>query len=596
MPGWLKPSGQFGLGLQSIFLIADKFEMITKAEDEPGKKIIFENGNNNTGYITVEANDRHERGTTVKIHIDEAKIEASDIQTDELSFKLKDKKDFIMELIINKAKNNQFIGELGKKYKKASCIDMKNYFEVSINKIDNFNEKKEIGSNKSLFSDNSLGCFLENGELQVSNINSQEKLVFEYFERESKSLCRIAFVLPKIEDYEEGERFNFDSSDQEICELYFKNVFVCELYSNSKYMFEEMKYFKFSLNLFDNKADSILEISRNAIKENYRTEFSKVTRHTLINVFQAINNNLIEKKIDLEAYNLTILYQLFKFFGINTRKFMNMYENKLQKVSFWEEFYCEFNEDRDEIKLNRTFDEIFKARFKIIDPVDYRYHFSNLWGNLLDKIDDRKVEKIDTKEVAVNELEVNKYLPSITFDRSSLISYSTIASKIVKLNNEFYYFFEYAPFIISDNQILQKYDEIFLIDEFVNISKEKEREMIGLDNFKNLAVEKIQYERLTHIIKLPFKDEHYDRVLDSIKNDHAFDKKIFKKEVMNTDYFYCLIDHVSSEKKLHTAEIIHAYEELIDKYIELLIKPDEEDNPYKEFVKCLVYANEKAED
>ncbi|EHJ00363.1 hypothetical protein CDLVIII_3814 [Clostridium sp. DL-VIII] len=595
MPGWLKPSGQFGLGLQSIFLISDKFEMITKSHDEPGKKIIFENVNNNTGYITVEPNNRHERGTTVKIHIDEAKIEASDFQTDELSFKLKDKKDFIMELILSKAKNNQFIGELGEN---DSSFDIKNYFYVNIHKIDKFNQKEDIPSNKSLFSDNSLGCFLENGELQITTINSQEKLVFEYFERENKSLCKIAFVLPEIENREEGELFKFTIKSGELCELYYKNVFVCELYSDSKYMFDrqEMKYFKFSLNLFDNKADSILEISRNAIKENYRTEFSKVVRHTLINVFQAINNNLIEKRIELEEYNLTILYQLFKFFGINTDKFIETYRNKLWKFSFVEKFYRHNFDNPGHIELNTTIDEIFKAKYKIIEAVKDRYYVTNSFRDFLDKIDDKKVEKINIKDVADNILEVKKYLNGITFDGDSLISHSLIASKIVKLNNEFYNLYEFAPFIISENQVLPMYDEIYLIDLFVKISKEKEREMIGLENFKNLVIEKFEDYRLKYIIKLPFKDEHYDKVIDSIKKDLSFDKSMFKKEVVNTDYFNCLVDYVSSKKKLHSDEIRHAYEKLIDKYMELLIKPDEKDNPYKEFVKCLVDANEEVED
>jgi len=38
MPEYIKPSGAFGIGLQSIFMICKKFEIITKTIDEPAKK------------------------------------------------------------------------------------------------------------------------------------------------------------------------------------------------------------------------------------------------------------------------------------------------------------------------------------------------------------------------------------------------------------------------------------------------------------------------------------------------------------------------------------------------------------------------------
>ena len=39
MPVWLRPSGAFGMGLQSIFLLSNQFEVITKTSDEAAKKL-----------------------------------------------------------------------------------------------------------------------------------------------------------------------------------------------------------------------------------------------------------------------------------------------------------------------------------------------------------------------------------------------------------------------------------------------------------------------------------------------------------------------------------------------------------------------------
>ena len=41
MPYWLKPTGAFGIGLQSLFLVTNKFTVQTKADNEPPKEIEF---------------------------------------------------------------------------------------------------------------------------------------------------------------------------------------------------------------------------------------------------------------------------------------------------------------------------------------------------------------------------------------------------------------------------------------------------------------------------------------------------------------------------------------------------------------------------
>lgn len=53
MPYFLKPTASFGLGLQSIFMLTDKFEILTKSEGEDLKKIVFENARESNGYISI---------------------------------------------------------------------------------------------------------------------------------------------------------------------------------------------------------------------------------------------------------------------------------------------------------------------------------------------------------------------------------------------------------------------------------------------------------------------------------------------------------------------------------------------------------------
>ncbi len=43
MPVWLRPTGGFGIGIQSAFMLTDAVVFITKSEKEPrGKKIVIE--------------------------------------------------------------------------------------------------------------------------------------------------------------------------------------------------------------------------------------------------------------------------------------------------------------------------------------------------------------------------------------------------------------------------------------------------------------------------------------------------------------------------------------------------------------------------
>ena len=72
MPGWLKPTAGFGIGLQSIFLLVDDFEMITSTGTEAFVATVhsYRMG----GYLQLKRqNDVPARGTTVRIKFNASK-------------------------------------------------------------------------------------------------------------------------------------------------------------------------------------------------------------------------------------------------------------------------------------------------------------------------------------------------------------------------------------------------------------------------------------------------------------------------------------------------------------------------------------------
>lgn len=53
MPEWLRPNGRFGIGLQSVFLVGDTFQCITRTRQKECYKITFHSGATGDGHIDV---------------------------------------------------------------------------------------------------------------------------------------------------------------------------------------------------------------------------------------------------------------------------------------------------------------------------------------------------------------------------------------------------------------------------------------------------------------------------------------------------------------------------------------------------------------
>ena len=86
MPAWLKPSGVFGIGLQSVFQLTDSIEFYTRQPNQPERKITLYSYGKNKGQIDVcevppnedgMFYDNTAQGTNVKIIIDPHKMIAS---------------------------------------------------------------------------------------------------------------------------------------------------------------------------------------------------------------------------------------------------------------------------------------------------------------------------------------------------------------------------------------------------------------------------------------------------------------------------------------------------------------------------------------
>ena len=83
MPRWLKPSGIFGIGLQSVFQLTDKIEFYSRRPNEPERMYVFHSYGGNYGRVENREimqdpdyvfYDNVDHGTNVKIAIDSEKL------------------------------------------------------------------------------------------------------------------------------------------------------------------------------------------------------------------------------------------------------------------------------------------------------------------------------------------------------------------------------------------------------------------------------------------------------------------------------------------------------------------------------------------
>ncbi|UFH52226.1 ATP-binding protein [Spirosoma sp. KNUC1025] len=75
MPFWLKPTGAFGIGLQSLFMVSDTFTIQTKSEYEEPKEIQFYSAKNGEYCRITPNNINMRRGTKLIISINKDKFD-----------------------------------------------------------------------------------------------------------------------------------------------------------------------------------------------------------------------------------------------------------------------------------------------------------------------------------------------------------------------------------------------------------------------------------------------------------------------------------------------------------------------------------------
>ncbi|MEA5083674.1 MAG: ATP-binding protein [Lachnospiraceae bacterium] len=335
MPVWLRPSGAFGIGIQSIFLLTDKFQVITKTNDEKAKKIIFESTEEKHGYITIEDyDDKFTKGTQVKFTINKNKLNLNDLSCAEYHYKTKPKEililDKINQLYSNKLKDTPPIYEMEKQEFE--------YVPVKIN-IMNPTDKKytNLFEYQTIFNDD-----MDSIEI------SQHVITFKKFYMDK--FCQIfgSIILETNEEHTYGEIRKILHHKYRNT-VFYRNAFV-SLKAIEPTFFKNTAiypYIDFKINLFDKTADDVLELNRNSIKESYECNFKEIVEEAIKDTIKDIIDTLIKQKNNNIDDSIAIIYQFSRQYNYKSEKIIEKYKDELSKISFNNYYNYENNNEID---------------------------------------------------------------------------------------------------------------------------------------------------------------------------------------------------------------------------------------------------------
>lgn len=547
MPSWLKPTGGFGIGLQSCFMHSDEIDIETKSCDT-GRKIKIESGKQ-SGYIISEEdpNISMSRGTKVTVKIPKDSRISYSIPSyvfDKLknydSFKDKNMVDvwIISEYLSNEILNSLFEVELIYNNEKELCSK---------------SLKEEYGR---IFASNK--CCSENGYLFAFN----DKDFNEIYLWDKKSST---FIMLKILDKDEYGRF--------MNQIYFRGVKVNK--SNIGYL--SSNGIVCDINGMD--TNETLTLDRQSIRNGANRKIVDIFDNAIKFALEKYSDKILkdDKFIINNNINALTLRLMNDVYNINNRELNNiLVENCNDEI---ECFLKEGNKyEYKKIKIK----DILKYRlFSLINLGEYSY------------VNFNKV--MDSVKKAINEI-------SMEFDCKYILPSSRFTEFITQYN--LFYDKKDIKYEFEDKTIKGKLEfyKIFSRQEGCRINEGKDARkeiLLSMYNtkFKRMIIGIVGgYEKLA-VIKLPVELEielHYGRfsifgnkfiISPIIKDDYneiknGIKKKLIEDKINDRDDFKKLVDYVFQNKadsnKASKEDIIKSYMELIGEYYDLIKEESKE--------------------
>jgi len=252
MPNWLKPSGIFGIGLQSVFELSNKIQIITKTECEPVKKIDFYAVSSEaSGLIEVYelTNCNMQRGSKVKFYIDNPQVLYDE---DDMEFDGND------NLVALKARLQRELKAQMNEFNYFDIIDVGSNQKLSKQYFETFN--KNIFSESNCWHENNM-VYAYVPEQRVGNDTINDPYGTGYIWDHMNNICyRLAF---KDCFNDTGTIYEFaDNNEVQISIQYkFKSMKQSEDFAK-RYFGISRGFFDMDLQIFDYPPNAYVNIDR----------------------------------------------------------------------------------------------------------------------------------------------------------------------------------------------------------------------------------------------------------------------------------------------------------------------------------------------
>lgn len=310
MPKWLRPTGGFGIGIQSAFMVTEKVKVITRDESSLKGYELNLHSTKERGTIEKRKGIICDRGTKIEIQFPLEKLYESNYRYKKISDSMKKadtgKGNWAEALIVdftgsdyfNEDKILEHTVEFIKQYIKVmlpcSVIPIRLIYtkkdiqkDIQIRPMEIWFDKKKVGkiyTKKILFQDASYLCTLyrdmPNNEGERARLIVRRQLPIHLIIWDEKK-CIVYYV-----DFAEN-----NNGAQNIC---FKNILVKdEILADYTWN----KYFTIRLDYMGYEAEKILNVHRDKFNENFSKSYQREVLDTVYGLFFKLIDEVPEEKL-----------------------------------------------------------------------------------------------------------------------------------------------------------------------------------------------------------------------------------------------------------------------------------------------------------
>lgn len=540
MPEWMKPTGSFGIGLHSIFMITDLIEIQTKAENNEAYNIKMSSSREN-GYISIMGDSKRKLNGTNIIFRFKSEI------IDEITFNYKNS---------NLTNPNEIYSKFDivdsnymKQVRKEKLKLLLEYYLSDINWVN----IDICGIEEKVLSGDTWNSFDKESEAEIDDdllikitYNESKKLIACVNDKKNNAQIQLQFVDLLSHEiinkrYDLLRMLNLrkikTNANNTISELFYKNI-KCD-------MVEGIDLFKAKINIVNGHARGLLSVNRNKfIDYKFLEEYvDRINSYILKKVAKRMWDYCLKEKDLIQDIEVLLAFFAYIIYCDNSIDLNELEKNVVYKEWKIREAYKINNQE----VVNATLQELLNEKQILI----------------VDELTDESVKQAKIKNIKIifSTMVDKEKIKKLGFNRLEYINEINnyiIASKDNNyLTNDNIYCFDY-----SNNEVIK-----YHLDKLR--SNKCARDRIEAFKYINKPASKICYlftEKEEIISPFPRNFDYdilqsgVDKCILELKEKYKFD------ELINYVYNNCL-DIKVFDNNNYKQQIENGYKELISDYI-----------------------------